>query len=151
MRDHYETLGVGPAATTEEIRAAYRKLAFQHHPDRNPEDADAEKRFKELAEAYSVLSDAKQKALYDRVRQAPRRDVPPPPGPQPAQADPGLAAAFQQRYRARSRFGRGARFGVVPPTDGQTVPQQPHGFGDPPMVDGMPAFFMFRKKGKGRD
>ncbi len=65
-RDYYEVLGVGRNATDQEIKAAYRKLALQHHPDRNPEHADAEDRFKEASEAYSVLSDAQKRAAYDR-------------------------------------------------------------------------------------
>jgi DnaJ-class molecular chaperone len=57
-RDYYEILGVGKTATETEIKAAYRKLAIKHHPDKNPDDHTAEEKFKEAAEAYSVLSDA---------------------------------------------------------------------------------------------
>lgn len=65
-RDYYEILGVGKSAADAEIKAAYRKLAVQHHPDKNPNDAAAEEKFKEAAEAYSVLSDAQKRAAYDR-------------------------------------------------------------------------------------
>src|SRR4051812_37903185 len=65
-RDYYEILGVSRTATETEIKTAYRKLAVQHHPDKNPNDPHAEEKFKEAAEAYSVLSDAQKRASYDR-------------------------------------------------------------------------------------
>ena len=65
-RDYYEVLGVSKSATPEEIKKAYRQLALKYHPDRNPDDKDAEEKFKEAAEAYSVLSDADKRARYDR-------------------------------------------------------------------------------------
>jgi molecular chaperone DnaJ len=65
-RDYYEILGVGKNATAEEIKKAYRKMAMQHHPDRNPGDKAAEEKFKEAAEAYEVLSDQDKRARYDR-------------------------------------------------------------------------------------
>ena len=65
-RDYYEILSVTKTATEVEIKAAYRKLAIQHHPDKNPDDHTAEEKFKEAAEAYSVLSDAQKRAAYDR-------------------------------------------------------------------------------------
>jgi molecular chaperone DnaJ len=65
-RDYYEVLGVGRNATEEEIKKSYRKLALQYHPDRNPDDATAEEKFKEAAEAYEVLHDQEKRSLYDR-------------------------------------------------------------------------------------
>ena len=65
-RDYYEVLGVGRSAPAAEIKKAYRKLAAQYHPDKNPGNAEAEERFKEAAEAYAVLSDADKRARYDR-------------------------------------------------------------------------------------
>ncbi len=58
-RDYYEVLGVSKTATADEIKKAYRKVAMQFHPDRNPGDKSAEDKFKEAAEAYEILSDAR--------------------------------------------------------------------------------------------
>jgi len=65
-RDYYEVLGVPRSAGRDDIRKAYRRLARKYHPDLNPGDAEAERRFKELGEAYEVLSDAKKRKAYDR-------------------------------------------------------------------------------------
>ena len=65
-RDYYEILGVTKNSTAEEIKKAYRKVAMQHHPDRNPGDKAAEENFKEAAEAYEILSDQDKRAQYDR-------------------------------------------------------------------------------------
>ena len=65
-RDYYEVLGVERSASDSEIKKAYRKLAMKNHPDRNPDDPEAEARFKEASEAYSVLSDAEKRQTYDR-------------------------------------------------------------------------------------
>lgn len=69
-RDYYEILGVAKSASADEIKKAYRKVAMQYHPDRNPGDKAAEEKFKEAAEAYEVLSDADKKAQYDRYGHA---------------------------------------------------------------------------------
>ena len=69
-RDFYEILGVSKSASADEIKKAYRKVAMQFHPDRNPGDASAEEKFKEAAEAYEILSDADKKAKYDRYGHA---------------------------------------------------------------------------------
>src|SRR5207244_5672558 len=69
-RDYYEVLGVARDADDGQIKAAYRKLAMQYHPDRNPDNAAAEEKFKEASEAYSVLSDANKRASYDRFGHA---------------------------------------------------------------------------------
>ena len=65
-RDYYEVLGVTRDCEETVLKASYRKLALEFHPDRNPGNHDAEEKFKEAAEAYSVLSDAQQLAAYDR-------------------------------------------------------------------------------------
>lgn len=65
-RDYYEILGVSKSASKEDLRKAYRKLAMQYHPDRNPDNKEAEEKFKEAAEAYEVLSDDSKRANYDR-------------------------------------------------------------------------------------
>jgi len=84
-RDHYEVLGVPRTATPEEISKAYRKLARQHHPDRNPGDKQAEVRFKEIQNAYDTLSDPKKKQVYDQFG----TDVP------PGAAGAGFPGGFQ--------------------------------------------------------
>jgi molecular chaperone DnaJ len=69
-RDYYEVLGVTRTSTEVELKAAFRKLAMQHHPDRNPGDKDCEHRFKEVNEAYDVLKDGDKRAAYDRFGHA---------------------------------------------------------------------------------
>src|ERR671913_1074103 len=69
-RDYYEILGVAKNASADEVKKAYRKVAMQYHPDRNPGDKGAEEKFKEAAEAYEVLSDADKRGQYDRFGHA---------------------------------------------------------------------------------
>ncbi|KJF42606.1 molecular chaperone DnaJ [Draconibacterium sediminis] len=69
-RDYYEVLGVGKSASAEEIKKAYRKKAIQYHPDKNPDDKEAEEKFKEAAEAYEVLSNPEKKQRYDQFGHA---------------------------------------------------------------------------------
>lgn len=69
-RDYYDVLGVQRGASPDEIKRAYRKMAIEHHPDRNPDNPAAEERFKEAAEAYSILSDDQKRNQYDRFGHA---------------------------------------------------------------------------------
>jgi len=69
-RDYYDILGIGKSASAEDVKKAYRKVAMQYHPDRNPGDKSAEEKFKEAAEAYEVLSDTGKRAQYDRYGHA---------------------------------------------------------------------------------
>jgi molecular chaperone DnaJ len=70
MRDYYEILGVGRDASPDELKRSYRKLAMKYHPDRNPDDAEAEASFKEAAEAYEVLSNPEKRQRYDQFGHA---------------------------------------------------------------------------------
>jgi len=78
MSDHYDVLGVQPDASPVEVKKAYRRLAHKHHPDRNPGDAGAEGRFKEVAEAYGVISDPGRRLRYDAERRTALATVVPP-------------------------------------------------------------------------
>src|SRR5437660_10455739 len=69
-RDYYEVLGISQTAGADEIKSAYRRLARKHHPDVNPGDGEAEGRFKEINEAYEVLSDPNKRGRYDRFGHA---------------------------------------------------------------------------------
>src|SRR5258707_2267761 len=69
-RDYYEVLGVSREVTAQELKSAYRKVALQYHPDRNPGNREAEDKFKEASEAYEVLSDPEKRARYDQFGHA---------------------------------------------------------------------------------
>jgi molecular chaperone DnaJ len=69
-RDYYEVLGVGKSASADDIKRAYRRLAIKYHPDKNPDNKDAESKFKECAEAYEVLSDSDKRSQYDQFGHA---------------------------------------------------------------------------------
>ena len=68
QKDYYKVLGVGESASADDIKSAYRKLALKHHPDKNPGNKAAEEKFKEISEAYYVLSDKKKREEYDMFR-----------------------------------------------------------------------------------
>ncbi len=101
-RDYYEILGVSPDAGSDEIKKAYRKLAQTHHPDKNPGDQSAEERFKEIGEAYAVLSDAEKRERYDRFGTAGRG------GEGAGDFDAGFGSIFDDIFEGFFG-GRGAR------------------------------------------
>jgi molecular chaperone DnaJ len=105
-RDYYEVLGVQRTATDAELKAAFRKLAMQHHPDRNPGDKDCEHRFKELNEAYDVLKDDQKRAAYDRFGHAAFEHG---PGPGGAGFGSDFASTFADIFD--DLFGMGGRRG----------------------------------------
>ncbi|CAD5268808.1 MULTISPECIES: DnaJ domain-containing protein [unclassified Imperialibacter] len=96
MADHYQVLGVQYGATQAQIKAAYRKLALKYHPDRNPGDSDAEERFKQVLEAYQVLSSAGTTFTYEQFSQ-------PKPPPSPSSSSPRDRDPYFKRNKARAR------------------------------------------------
>ncbi|MGC9195392.1 MAG: DnaJ domain-containing protein [Syntrophobacteraceae bacterium] len=95
--DYYQILSISPEATQEEIKKAYRKLALETHPDRNPGDSGAEERFKKINEAYVVLSDSEKRSQYDQYRRV---------GPQPG-TGPGRGFGYSQEDLFREFFASG--------------------------------------------
>ncbi|HYM02642.1 MAG TPA: DnaJ domain-containing protein, partial [Stellaceae bacterium] len=94
-RDYYKVLDVPRSATEAQVKQAYRRLAMKYHPDRNPNDRDAEERFKEAKEAYEVLTDAHKRALYDQHGHA------------------GIEAAARGGGGGRGPFGAGDAFSDI--------------------------------------
>jgi molecular chaperone DnaJ len=108
-RDYYEVLGLDRQASEQQIKSAYRKLALKYHPDRNPDDREAEERFKEAAEAYAVLADREKRSLYDRFGHA---GVSSAAGAGPAGFDPTIFADFSDIFAGLGDvFGFGDIFG----------------------------------------
>ncbi len=114
MGDLYQVLGVSRGASQDEIKRAYRKLAAQLHPDRNPNDARAEQRFKDINRAHQVLGDAKKRALYDEFGEASLREG----------FDPEVMRAYGTNAAGRGGFG-GFGFGGNAGGSGEAF-----GFGD---------------------
>ncbi len=109
-RDYYEILGVSRNASEAEIKKAFRRMAHRYHPDRNPDDASAEEKFKECKEAYEILSDARKRAAYDQFGHA---GVDPSMGAGAAGAGFGNGASFSDIFGDvfGDIFGAGARSG----------------------------------------
>ena len=100
-KDYYSVLGVGRGAGDAELKKAYRTLARQHHPDKNPGDARAEERFKEISEAYTVLSDPDKRTHYDRFGTV--------PGPGGGPGDVGFGTIIEDLFEGFFGGGGGAR------------------------------------------
>jgi molecular chaperone DnaJ len=111
-QDYYATLGVQRGASADEMKKAYRKLAMQYHPDRNPGDARAEAKFKELNEAYDVLKDEQKRSAYDRFGHAAFENG---GGPQPGAGfgfEGGLGDIFDQMFGGGRRGGERQQTGA---------------------------------------
>ncbi len=128
-KDYYNLLGVPKTATQQEIKSAFRKLAAKHHPDKNPDDKKAEEKFKEINEAYTVLSDAEKRKFYDQYGSTEGR---PPFGPGGFQGqgnvNPEDFAGFSDFFQGlfgQGGFsgGRSTRFGSDPFGQYQQIPR----------------------------
>ena len=133
-KDYYKALGVAKTAKPAEIKAAYRKLARKYHPDANKGDSSAEERFKEISEAYSVLSDEKRRKEYDEARSMfGGGGFRVPTGQRPGQGgfgfDLGDIFGDAGERRRRGRPGRPVRRGVQPR---RRAPPRPTGRGVAP-------------------
>lgn len=104
QRDYYEVLGVRRDASQADLKRAFRALALRYHPDRNPDDLDAERRFKEVVEAYETLSEPDTRKRYDRLGPLYRRDGRP---PTPEEVSAMLGRALGGLFRKRGARGRG--------------------------------------------
>src|ERR1700748_2625123 len=132
FRDYYETLGVPRTASEDEIRSAFRKLARKYHPDVAKDKKAAEEKFKEINEAYEVLSDPEKRKKYDELgANWDQQHAPPPPGGGYGYAGPGADAGqdfhfegtgfsdfFEQFFGGRADFGGGMRGGAHRPRGG---------------------------------
>ncbi|MFA5564875.1 MAG: molecular chaperone DnaJ [Acidimicrobiia bacterium] len=107
MSDFYELLGVSRGATAEEIKKAYRRKAREYHPDANPDNPDAEAKFKEIAKAYEVLSDPAQRSQYDQFGEAGLGGM----GGSPFDAAGGFGDIFDAFFGGGGPFGNGGRTG----------------------------------------
>ena len=136
-KDYYDSIGVAKSATADEIKSAYRKLARQYHPDRNPGDKEAAAKFKEVQEAYDVLSDKEKKDKYDQFGHAAFE------GPQEG---PGGFGSGPGGY-SYSWSGPGGSESIDPSQFQSIFEQMFGGGGGSPFGDGGPA----RGKGKGRN
>ena len=104
QRDYYEVLGVRRDASQADLKRAFRALALRYHPDRNPDDLDAERRFKEVVEAYETLSEPQTRKRYDRLGPLYRRDGRP---PTPEEVSAMLGRALGGLFRKRGARGQG--------------------------------------------
>src|SRR3984957_8359181 len=106
-QDFYDLLGVPRTASADDLKKAYRKLAMQHHPDRNPDDKASEAKFKAISEAYEVLKDDQKRAAYDRFGHAAFENG----GGRPGAGDFGFGAGFADIFDEMFGAFGGARRG----------------------------------------